>query len=102
MADVVVTEDEQQHRYVAEVDGRPAGFVEYQLATDLVVITHTEVDPAFEGRGVGGALARAAVEGVRERGAKALVVCPFVLEWLRRHPEQADVLYGAPRSRVTD
>ena len=32
------------------------------------MFTHTEVDPAFEGKGVGGALARHALDEVAEEG----------------------------------
>jgi len=102
MAEVQVRDNPDRHRYEAHVEGQLAGFAEYQLATDLIVLTHTEVDPAYEGQGVGGALARAAMDDVRARQVKALVICPFILSWIGRHRECADLLYGAPPSRVTD
>ncbi|WP_444963932.1 GNAT family N-acetyltransferase [Nocardiopsis sp. M1B1] len=100
--DVSVTDDSDQHRYKAHVDGALAGFADYQLATDLVVLTHTEVDTSVEGQGVGSALARAALDDVRERGIKALVICPFITGWVCNHHEYGDLLYGAPPSKVTD
>jgi uncharacterized protein len=100
--DVHVDNNSERHRYEAQVGDVLAGFVDYQLATELVVLTHTEVDPSFEGQGVGGALARAALDDVRARGLKALVICPFITGWIRRHREYEDVLYGAPPSKVTD
>lgn len=103
MADeVTVTDNPDRHRYEAHVNGDLAGFADYQLATDLVVLTHTEVDQSFEGQGIGSALARAALDDVRERGVKALVICPFINGWIGNHREYADVLYGAPPSKVTD
>jgi uncharacterized protein len=102
MAEVEVQNNPERHRYEAHVGDTLAGFVDYQLATELVVLTHTEVDPSFEGQGVGGALARAALDDVRHRNLKALVICPFITGWVRRHPEYTDVLYGAPPSWVTD
>jgi uncharacterized protein len=42
-------------------DGR---FAEYQLTNDLIVFTHTAVDAAYEGQGIGSALARAALDDV--------------------------------------
>jgi predicted GNAT family acetyltransferase len=99
--DVTVTRDPVRHRYNALVAGAEvSGFVDYQETSDLVVLTHTEVDQSFEGRGVGSALARAALDDVRERELKALVICPFILTWLRRHPEYVDVLFNAPPSKV--
>ncbi|WP_201464695.1 GNAT family N-acetyltransferase [Janibacter melonis] len=102
MADVEVTDHPEQTRYEARVDGALAGFVDYQLTSELSVLTHTEVDPAYEGRGVGSALARAALDDVRARGLKALVICPFITGWIGHHREYADLLYGAPKSTATD
>ncbi|WP_262851820.1 GNAT family N-acetyltransferase [Mumia quercus] len=97
--DFTVTRDPHQHRYEATDDqSKVAGFVDYQETSEMVVLTHTEVDPAFEGRGVGSALARAALDDIRERELKALVVCPFILSWMRKHPEYRDVLFNATPS----
>ena len=99
---VTVTRSADRRRYEASLGGTVAGFVDYQETSELVVLTHTEVDPSFEGRGVGSALARAALDDVRERRLKALVVCPFILGWLRRHHDHVDVLFNAPRPVVGD
>ncbi|TYL45035.1 N-acetyltransferase [Nocardioides sp. BGMRC 2183] len=92
----VVTHVPDSSRYEAHLDGRLAGFAEYQLATDLIVFTHTEVDSEFEGRGVGGALARFALDDVRATGERAVMpLCPFIKAWIERHPDYADLVYGA-------
>ena len=83
--DVEVRDNADRHRYEAHLDGTLAGYIDYQLATNLVVLTHTEVDASFEGRGVGSALARAALDDVHERCLKALVICPFITGWVRNH-----------------
>ena len=101
--DVAVTNNAVRQRYEGLVDhGAVAGFVDYQQTSELVVLTHTEVDPSFEGRGVGSALARAALDDIRERHLKALVICPFILAWLGHHPEHRDLLFNAPPSTVRD
>ena len=98
-----VTNNADRRRYEAVDDeSTVAGFVDYQETNELVVLTHTEVDRSFEGRGVGSLLARAALEEMRRRDLKALVICPFILGWLRNHREYADVLFNAPRSKVSD
>lgn len=103
MTDIRITRNEAESRWEARLDDTLAGFAQYQLATELIVFTHTEVDPAFEGRGVGGALARAALDAVRTEGdRKVLIVCPFITGWIGRHREYADLLYGAPRSTAKD
>ena len=101
--DVTVTNNADQQRYEAVVgEAGLAGFVDYQETSELVVLTHTEVDPGFEGRGVGSALARGALDDVRERRMKTLVLCPFILGWMRKHPDYQDLLFNAPPSRVSD
>ena len=94
MSDVTVTNNPQENRYEATVDGALAGFAEYQLTDELVVMTHTEVDRAFEGRGVGGALARFALDDIRGQGTRTVLpICPFIKAWIVKHPDYADLQY---------
>ncbi len=103
MADVHVTHNEALNRYEARIGDELAGFAEYQLTDQLVVFTHTEVDPAFEGKGVGGALARFALDDVRAQGSrKVLPLCPFIKAWIGKHPDYVPLVYGAPSSTATD
>lgn len=103
MSDITITRTDEQHRYEARLDDKAAGVAEFQLTPELVIFTHTEVDPAFEGRGVGSALAKYALDDVRAQGTRrVLVVCPFINAYIARHPEYADLLFNAPRSNATD
>ena len=101
MTDEVVDVPDEQ-RYVIRRDGQVAGFAAYQKAQRLVVFTHTEVEPAYEGQGVGGELVRRALEDVRAQGLPVLPLCPFVQQWMNRHPEYADLDYRRPGSKVSD
>ena len=93
MSDVVVTDNPEQNRYEARVDGTLAGVSEYHLTKSSIVFTHTEVLDAFEGHGVGGALARAALDDVRAKGERDVVpVCPFIHGFIDDHPEYADLV----------
>ncbi|SDD68240.1 GNAT family N-acetyltransferase [Auraticoccus monumenti] len=97
--DLVLTDVATASRFEARAGEELAGYLEYQLADGLMVVMHTEVLPASEGQGVGGALARHALDDIRRRDVKVLVVCPFVRGWIERHPDYADLLYGsAPRT----
>ena len=103
MADVVVTHNPEQSRYEARVGDALAGFAQYQLTSELIVFTHTEVGDAFEGQGVGSALVQQALDHVRAGGSrKVLPLCPFVKGWISRHRDYVDLVYGAPASRVRD
>ena len=93
---VVVTRNEDEHRWEARIGGELAGFAAYRQTDELVVFTHTEVDPAFEGKGVGGALARHALDEVEAEGTrKVMPLCPFIKAWIRRHRDYIPLVYGA-------
>ena len=101
MADRVVDVPERQ-RYEIWRDDRLAGFAAYQKAQRLIVFTHTEVDREFEGQGLGGILVRGALDDVRRQGVPVLPLCPFVQQWMARHPDYADLDYRRPKSKVSD
>jgi uncharacterized protein len=93
MADVQVADNPGESRFEARVDGELAGFAAYQAADDLIMFTHTEVDDAYEGRGVGSALARGALDAVRADGTrKVLPRCPFIRAWIEKHPDYQDLV----------
>ncbi|GAA4893360.1 hypothetical protein GCM10025789_08150 [Tessaracoccus lubricantis] len=91
-----VTNNPERKRYEIRLDGELAGFADYILSNDLITFTHTEIDPAFEGKGLGSTLVREALDDVRAAGdRKVLPLCPFVKSWLQRHHDYADLTYGA-------
>lgn len=84
--DLEVVHNEAAHRYEARVDGVLAELA-YRVEGERMVLTHTGVPPAIEGRGVGSALVRAAVGDAIERDQTIVPLCWFVAGWLDRHPE---------------
>jgi uncharacterized protein len=54
-----------------------------------MVLVHTEVPSALEGRGIGGRLVKAAMDAARAEGRQVVARCPFVRSYLERHPEYA-------------
>jgi hypothetical protein len=89
-----VRDARERSRYEAYLGDDPAlaALLDYRLTSSGLVLTHTEVQDGFEGRGVGSRFARAVFDDVRARGVKVVPKCPFILRWLERHPEQQDVL----------
>lgn len=77
-------------RYELNLDGAIA-FANYQLAPGKVVITHTETPPALRGRGMASKLVQGALEQIRAEGLKVVAGCSFVVDYLAKHPEFADV-----------
>jgi predicted GNAT family acetyltransferase len=89
---VEIADAPERGRFVATVDGDQAGFLVYRHRPGLLALIHTEVDERFEGQGIGGRLARFALEQARADGLHVLPFCPFVNEWMKRHPEFGDLV----------
>ena len=86
MTDVQVRNNEGASRFEVELEGETA-FAEYRLKPGQIVLPHTVVPPAFEGKGVASALARFAFGYAREHGLKVIPTCPFMAGWVKKHPE---------------
>jgi uncharacterized protein len=89
---VLVEDNPARRRFEILVDGSLAGFSAYDLRQDTVVFTHTEIDPRFRDKGVGGALVRGALDQVRERGDRVVAECRFVAGFIARHPQYEELL----------
>ena len=91
-----VVDNLEQSRYELWLGTTRAGLIEYRSEPGAVVLVHTEVDPAFAGQGLGERLVAGVLEDLRARGLKPVPVCLFVRAYLRRHPDQADLVAGDP------
>ncbi len=92
MADAVdVIDNTAEHRFEVRLAGDTA-FAEYHLKPGQIVLPHTVVPPAFEGKGVASALARHAFGYAREHGLTVIPTCPFMAGWIKKHPEAQDVV----------
>jgi predicted GNAT family acetyltransferase len=91
---VEIVDNEARGRYEARLDGRLAGVLVYEIPEGWVTFVHTEVEPAFEGRGIGSRLAKAGLDDARARGLPVTPECPFVLSYVRGHPEYRDMIVG--------
>lgn len=82
-----VVHDDEKHRYELWVGDTLAGVGEYREHGDRTVFTHTEIDEAFGGRGLGTVLAAEAVEDAVRRGRVIVPLCPFIAAYLRKNPK---------------
>ena len=94
-AALTVRDNPDDNRFEAvDESGVVAGISAYRRYEDRIVFTHTEVDDAFEGQGVGSALARTALDEVRASGHSAVPQCEFIRGWIDKHPDYADLVAG--------
>lgn len=95
-----VADNPAEHRFEIRADGALAGFAAYRSGQREYVFTHTEIDPAYEGKGLGSVLVRGALDALRSRGLGAVPVCPFVLRFVRRHEDYLDLVPARDRDRL--
>ena len=81
----------EQGRFQAIVDGHRC-VCEYRLAGSVMHMTHTEVAPELEGRGIAAALVKAALAHAHSQGLKVDPLCSYVRSHMRRHPETSALL----------
>ncbi len=82
----LVYRDDAESRYEIRVDDVLAGFALYVIDQEgRLVFPHTEIDPAFAGRGLGTILVAKAMEDVAARGETVVPRCPFVVRYLQQH-----------------
>jgi predicted GNAT family acetyltransferase len=80
-------------RYVIRLAPGAEAEMTYKKSGDgPMVIDHTGVPPAFEGRGIALQLVKAAIADARSEQFKITPVCPYVVVQFRRHPEWSDLL----------
>lgn len=93
MSDVQIRNRPEQEYYEISVDGQRAGIAAYELENDgVIALTHTEIDDAYEGQGLGSRLARYALDDARSQSLQVRPVCPFIKSWIKRHEDYEDLV----------
>ncbi len=87
-----VRDNQQLLRFEIHDDGKLAGFAQYVRRPGRIFFVHTEIDPAFEGRGLGSRLAAGALDATRATGERVVPLCPFIAQYIERHPEYGDLV----------
>ena len=91
MATGSVRDNRVQSRFELDVEGGLA-FAKYRLTPSAVNIIHTETPRNLRGRGIASELVQGALQLIRAEGLKVIAGCDFVADYLRKHPEFADLV----------
>lgn len=99
--DFTPTDNIEHCRYELKFGGgeTPAILV-YKEQGDTINLVHTEVPPELEGHGLGGKIAKFALDDARARGLQVVASCPFVSAYIRRHPDYMVVLTASEKERL--
>ena len=84
--DYTLIDNEEKKRYEFQLE-EYTPIIEYIKAQDKIYLTHTEVPTALEGKGIGSALVKQALEDIEKKGLTLVPLCPFVALYIKRHPE---------------
>jgi predicted GNAT family acetyltransferase len=84
--EIKVTQNNLKHRFEVETGSRTA-FLNYRIENGVMALTHTEVPEAINGRGIGTALAKFALDYARAQGLRVVPQCSFVAEFVAAHPQ---------------
>ncbi len=82
----------RKNAFSIAVDKRTVGRAAFVEHDDQRIFHHTEVDGAYEGRGLAGILVGAALERTRTDGKRIVAVCPMVAAYLDKHHELDDAV----------
>jgi uncharacterized protein len=85
-----VRDSKAKSRFELDVQGKVA-FANYRMAPGTVIITHTETPRELRGRGIASELMNGALQLIRADGLKVVAGCGFVVDYLNKHPEFADL-----------
>lgn len=93
MIEVKQKNNEKNGDFEAFIDGNHAGLMTYTWAGDeRFIIDHTEVEEAYNGKGVGKEMLLAAVDFARKNNKTIIPLCPFAKATFQKHEELQDVL----------
>lgn|SRR5690349_14950236 len=85
------TVTEEPGRFTIAVDGQTVGLADFHDRAGARVFPHTEIDTAFEGRGLGTILVAHALQATKAAGLRIVPTCSMVAHYVDKHPEYADV-----------
>lgn len=81
----------EKSRYEITLEGHTA-VADYRIDGQVMTIPHVGVPGPLEGKGVGSALVKYALEDARIRGLKVRPTCSFAAAYVQRHKEYGDVI----------
>nr|WP_025743463.1 GNAT family N-acetyltransferase [Aquimarina pacifica] len=91
--DIEIEERDNKGVAIARESEKKAGLMTYSIpGSDFIIIDHTEVEPEYNGQGIGKKLLYHIVHMAREKNLKILPLCPFANAMFKKLDDIKDVL----------
>jgi len=102
MAPPPIVDNPSLNRFEIDLGDGVYAFASYNLLPGAIRFTHTEVPESHGGQGLGTALIRAGLAAARERELKVIPICPFFRAYLKKHPDEQDLVPSEHRHLVEE
>ena len=88
-----VVHNKEQNRFEIFLDESRVGLMDYTQSDGNIQLTHTEVDPAHQGKNLAAILLRESLATIRQESmGKVVPICSYTVKYMEKHPETQDLL----------
>lgn len=94
MSTLQVERNDTRSRYEGRQDGELVSLVDYVLRDQTMIVIHTGTEHSWRGNGFAAQVTQAALDDARTRGLQVEARCPFTADFIKQHPDYADLLNG--------
>lgn len=88
---VPLHDNKRDQQFEMEFDNHLA-VIEYETEGNIISLLHTGVAPELEGKGAGTAIVEKVLTEIKNRGMELIPLCPFVVAYIKRHPEWESII----------
>lgn len=89
---MTVVNNKRQFRFEIAFENGEVASLEYRWLKGSMVLMRTLVPKEMRGKGYGAQLVQAVMAHARTHNLKIIVYCPFIIEYMKTHPEYNDLL----------
>lgn len=91
--EILLNEDSSKGFAMARENNKRVGMMTYSIASpELIIIDHTDVEPEYNGKGVGKKMLYKIVEMARHKNIKIIPLCPFAAAMFKKSGDIKDIL----------
>jgi predicted GNAT family acetyltransferase len=87
-----VVDNPERNQFQIDLGGGKFAYAKYNLLPGAIRFYHTVVPDSHGGQGLGTALIKAGLAAARERGLKVIPICPFFAAYVKKHPDEQDIV----------
>jgi predicted GNAT family acetyltransferase len=92
MEEYILIDNTDDNQYEFHIEGYIPKIEYIKSVNGEIYLTHTEVPYELEGKGVASQLVQKALKDIKEKGLRLIPLCPFVVGYIRKHPEWKSIV----------